>query len=48
MAFPVMILVVLLGKDAADFKLVCPAFLSLLGGSLVAGSALSGPRRARK
>ena len=47
LAFALLILVVLLGKDVPDFKLAVPAFLSLLGGGLVAGSAMSLPRWAR-
>ena len=48
LAFALMILVVLLGKDDAGFKLAVPAFFSLIGGSLVVGSALSLPRWARE
>lgn len=48
LAFALLILVVLLGKDAEDLKLAVPAFLSLLGGSLIMGSALSLPRWARE
>jgi hypothetical protein len=48
LAFALMILVVLLGKDGPGFKLAIPAFLSLLGGSLAAGSAISLPRWARE
>lgn len=48
LAFALLILVVLLGKDDAGFKLAVPAFFSLLGGSLVAGSAISLPRWARE
>jgi hypothetical protein len=48
LAFALLILVVLLGKDDAGFKLAVPAFFSLIGGGLVAGSALSLPRWARE
>jgi hypothetical protein len=48
LAFALLILMVLLGKDNPGFRLAVPAFLSLLGGSLVAGSAISLPRWARK
>lgn len=47
-AFGLLILVVLLGKDDPGFRLAVPAFFSLLGGSLAAGSAISLPRWARK
>lgn len=47
-ALALLILFALLGKDDAGFKLAVPAFLFLLGGSLVAGSALSLPRWARE
>jgi plasmid stability protein len=48
LAFALMILVVLLDKDDPGFKLAVPAFFSLIGGSLVAGSAISLPRWARE
>jgi hypothetical protein len=47
-AFALLILLILLGKNGPDFKLAVPVFLSLLGGSLVAGSAISLPRWARE
>jgi hypothetical protein len=47
-AFALLILVVLLGKDDPGFRLAVPAFLALLGGGLAAGSALSLPRWARE
>jgi len=48
LAFAVLILVVLLGKDDPGSRLAVPAFFSLLGGGLVAGSAMSLPKWARK
>ena len=48
LAFALMILVVLLGKDDPGFRLAVPAFFGLLGGGLVAGSAISLPRWARE
>ncbi len=48
LAFALMILVVLLGKDDPGFRLAVPAFFSLLGGGLIAGSALSLPKWARE
>jgi plasmid stability protein len=48
LAFALLILMVLLGKDDPGFKLAVPAFFSLIGGGLVAGSALSLPRWARE
>ncbi len=47
-AFALLIFVVLLGKDDPGFKFAVPAFFSLLGGGLVAGSAISLPRWARE
>jgi len=47
-AFALLILVVLLGKDDPGFRLAVPAFFGLLGGGLVAGSAISLPRWARE
>jgi hypothetical protein len=41
-AFALLILVVLLGKDDPGFRLAVPAFLFLLGGSVVAGSVVAG------
>jgi len=48
LAFAVLILVVLLGKGDPGFKLAVPAFFSLIGGSLVAGSAISLPKWVRE
>jgi plasmid stability protein len=48
LAFALLILVVLLGKDDPGFRLAVPAFFALLGVSLVAGSAISLPRWARE
>jgi hypothetical protein len=48
LAFALLILVVLLGKDDPGFRLAVPAFFGLLGGGLVAGSAMSLPRWARE
>ena len=47
-AFALMILVVLLGKANPGFRFAVPAFLSLLGVSLAAGSAISLPKWARE
>lgn len=46
--FALMIFVVLLGKADPGFRFVVPAFLGLLGGTMVAGSAISLPRWARE
>ncbi len=48
LAFALLILVVLLGKDDPGFRFAVPAFFSLLGGGLVTGSAISLPRWARE
>ena len=48
LAFAALITVVLLGKDDPGFKFAVPAFFSLIGGGLVAGSAISLPRWARE
>ncbi len=48
LAFALLILTVLLGKDKAGFVFAVPGFFSLLGGSLIAGSAMSLPRWARE
>jgi hypothetical protein len=48
LAFALLIFVVLLGKEDPGFRFAVPAFFSLLGGSLVAGSAISLPRWARE
>ena len=48
LAFALLILVVLLGKDDPGFKFAVPAFFSLLGGGLAVGSAISLPRWARE
>jgi len=48
LAFGLLILMVLLGKGDPGFKLAVPAFFSLLGGGLVAGSAISLPGWARE
>ncbi|MBC7898389.1 MAG: hypothetical protein H7066_23410 [Cytophagaceae bacterium] len=48
LAFALMIFVVLLGKDDPGFRFAVPAFFSLIGGSLVTGSALSLPKWARE
>jgi hypothetical protein len=48
LAIALVVLVVLLGKASVGFKLVVPAFLSLLGGGLLGGSALSLPGWARE
>lgn len=48
LAFALLILVVLLGKDALDYRLAVPAFFSLFGGSLIAGSVMVLPGWARE
>ena len=48
LAFALLIFVVLLGKDDPGFKFAVPAFFSLIGGGLIAGSALSLPGWARE
>ena len=48
LAFALMIFLVLLGKADPGFKFAVPAFFSLIGGSLIAGSAISLPRWARE
>lgn len=48
LALALMVFVVLLGKDNPGFRFVVPAFLSLVGSGLVAGSAVSLPRWARE
>lgn len=48
LAFALLLLVVLLGKGGLDYRLAVPAFFSLIGGGLVAGSAMSLPRWARE
>lgn len=47
LALALFIFVVLLGKDALDFRLAIPAFFSLIGGGLVAGSGMALPAWAR-
>ena len=48
LAFALLIFVVLLGKEDPGFRFAVPAFFSLFGGGLVAGSAISLPRWARE
>lgn len=48
LAFALLILVVLLGKDHVDSRLAVPAFFTLIGGSLVAGGVVSAPKWARE
>ena len=48
LAFALLILVVLLGKTDPGSRLAVPAFFGLFGGGLVAGSAISLPKWARK
>jgi hypothetical protein len=48
LAFAVLILVVLLGRDDPGARLAVPAFFSLFGGGLIAGSAISLPKWARR
>ncbi len=47
-AFALLILVVLLGKGDPGFRLAVPAFFSLIGGSVIAASAITLPRWARE
>jgi hypothetical protein len=46
-AFALLILVVLLGKDDPGFRFVVPAFFSVFGGGVIAGTVISLPRWAR-
>ena len=48
LAFALLILVVLLGKDDPGVRFAVPAFFSLIGGSLIAGSVVALPRWARE
>lgn len=48
LAFSAMIFVVLLGKEDPGFRFAAPAFFSLIGSGLIAGSAMSLPRWARE
>ncbi|HLV24872.1 MAG TPA: hypothetical protein VKZ41_01065 [Gemmatimonadales bacterium] len=48
LAFALMIFLVLLGKDDPGFRFAAPAFISLLGGGLMVGSAMSLPRWAHE
>jgi hypothetical protein len=48
LAFALLILVVLLGKDDPGFRFAVPVFFSLIGGTLVAGSVMALPRWARE
>jgi hypothetical protein len=48
LSFALMIFAVLLGKEGPGFRFAVPAFLSLFGGSLMVGSAVSLPRWARE
>jgi hypothetical protein len=48
LAFALMILVILLGKDDPGSRLAVPAFLGLFGGGLAGGSAISLPKWARE
>jgi hypothetical protein len=48
LAFALMILMVLFGKGALDYRLAVPVFFSLLGGGLIAGSAMALPKWARE
>ena len=48
LAFALLIFLVLLGKDDPGFRFAAPAIFSLIGGGLVAGSAMSLPGWARE
>jgi plasmid stability protein len=48
LAFALLILVVLLGKVDPGYRFAVPAFFSLIGGGLIAGSAMSLPGWARE
>ena len=48
LAFALLILVILLGKVDPGFKFAVPVFFSLIGGGLIAGSAMSLPGWARE
>jgi hypothetical protein len=48
LAFALLIFVVLLGKEDPGFRFAVPAFFSLIGGGLIAGSAMSLPGWARE
>ena len=48
LAFGLLIFVVLLGKEDPGFRFAVPAFFSLIGGGLIAGSAMSLPGWARE
>lgn len=48
LAFALLILVVLLGKDDPGFRFAVPVFFSLIGGGLIAGTATALPRWARE
>jgi hypothetical protein len=47
-ALALLVFVVLLGKEDPGFRFAVPAFFGLIGGGLVAGSALSLPKWARE
>lgn len=48
LAFALLILVILLGKDDPGFRFAVPVFFSAIGGSLIAGGVMSLPRWARE
>jgi hypothetical protein len=48
LAFALLILVVLLGKDDPGYRFAVPVFFSLIGGGLIAGSLVPLPRWARE
>jgi len=48
LAFALLVFVILLGKDDPGMKYAVPAFFSLIGGSLVAGTVVALPRWARE
>ena len=48
LAFALLILVVLLGKDDPGFRFAVPVFFSLIGGGLIAGNVMALPGWARE
>jgi hypothetical protein len=48
LAFALMILIVLLGKDDPGFRFVVPAFFSFIGGGMIAGNVVALPAWARE
>jgi hypothetical protein len=48
LAFALLILVILLGKDAPGLRFAVPAFFSLIGGTLIGGTVVTLPRWAQQ